>query len=514
MMFRGAIGLYVVSIFALVAGYFAVSTMDLESAMYLQASSTLQADTSNAARGIVMDVPTGRLYTNAKTTFAIGNTPIGSASTASHGHLHAELRPPASLAGPQKMTVTVTHPAIEEFRMDADIDVVAQPPPFVWPKATSRLVDEKKSTDAIWTGELRVMAIPPEGEIPRGLPAVAYFLLVDAATNAPVRGTLQITKLEGMVEKALPTELTTDDLGLVKVSVTAATSLRFTIEASAGERKGSGTVRLSTVPSQFSVAPTSLVAVPGQPLTAQVTTLHRSGGILVDLYDGERWAAADAFGVGPSGAGVRVTVPADARGPLVRLQVYQDLFDAGSAWDAQWLVVGPSAAPNSCPAALDKVLALLETNSERFAGWAKAARAIAQGPAASARCGHWLQASLLAVPPQFVPAPLLLNTQQGDREELEGWRDEVQRVLIVATALVLLIGFGIVMLLVLQGLARRQQQVDTVRELELELATDEDLASPLPRVDLDRWVLIVQTTIIVLTLFTFGASLLMLLTWM
>lgn len=514
-MFRAAIVLYVLCIFALVASYFAVSAVDVGAAMYLQAPPTLQADAPNAARGIVMDAPTGRLYAHAKTTFRIGSTVVGEAETASHGYLHATLRPPASLAGDQKLSVEVDHPGVEELGAEVPTTINTGPERFVWPAGTTRVTDEKESVLAAWDGGLKVLMIPPDGQIARGLPSVAYLLLVDAETEAPVSGTLTVTKIEGMLEKAIPTTLTTDELGLVKLPVAAATSVRLTITATQGERTGTGTVRLNTVPSQFSIDPHQLLAIPGQPYKANVSTLHRSGGILVDLYDGDRWANADAFGIGPQGAGVQVIVPQDVRGPIVAIQVYQDLFDAGTAWDSRWVAIAPSGSPAECRAAVGTVLALHETHSKLYAKWASHAKSI---PALDAqfkigRCDHWLEAALLAIPHSFVPAPLLMNTQRDDRAELEAWRDGVQRKLMFATAGVLLVGFAYVLLLVLQGLRRREHQSQTMRELELETASADELAQP-ARIDLERLVLVVQTVIIVLTLFTFGASLLMLLSWM
>lgn len=518
MLIRIALALYVLCIFALVASYFAVSGADLGAAMYLQAPSKLQADLPNAARGIVMDAPTGRLYVEADTQFTIEATQIGNAATAGHGHLHALLRPPEALAGPRKLDVTIDHPLIDEpFAGQADVHVEAGPQPFVWPPGTSRVSDEKEAVPTEWEGELEVKVIPPDGQIPRGLPSAVYLLLVDRETQAPVSGTIQVTKLEGMLEKGAPAEpITTDEMGLVKLPLTATTNARLTITATQDARTGQGTVRFTSVASQFSLAPQQLLAVPNQPVRAHVTSLHRSGGILVDLYDGGRWAAADAFGISPSGAGVQIVVPEDVQGPLVRMQVYQDLFDAGTAWDARWLVTAPTASPDECRVALRTVLELHQTHSERYARWATHARQIPDSDDRfrAGRCEQWLEAALLAVPHSFVPAPMLLNTQKGDREKLEQWKKQVQSRLIVATAGVLFVGFALVLLLVLQGLARREQTAHALREVHLETASEAELAEDPGGVDLDRLVIVTQTIIIVLTLFTFGASLLMLLSWM
>ena len=76
-LFRIAIVLYVACIFSLVGGYFAVSTMQLETSLYLQAPSTLHVDSPTSSRGIVMDAPTGRLFVDASTSYSIDGTEIG-----------------------------------------------------------------------------------------------------------------------------------------------------------------------------------------------------------------------------------------------------------------------------------------------------------------------------------------------------------------------------------------------------------------------------------------------------
>lgn len=517
LLFRGAIGLYVACIFVLVASHIAVSGMDIGAAMYLQAPRTLVAGMPTAARGLVMDAPTGRIYTDAPTSFRIGRDVVGVASTASHGHLHAQLQPQPGHVGAQRLQIDVKHPAVEDLEIAADVDVRAEPPPFRWPEAaTSRLTDEKKSTPAAWEGALEVVTIPADGEVPRGLPTRVYLLLRDRQTGAPVQGTITLTKTEGIVERPLPEVSRTDELGLVRLDFTATTSVRLTLSAHDGDRTGSGTVRFSSVASQFALEPTQLWVLPEQAVQAGVATLHRSGGILVDLYDGDRWVAADAFGIGPRGAGVRVVAPPQAQGPLLRLQVYQDLYEAGAAWDARWLVLTRGTGLDACTAGLRAVLELHRAQSGAAAQWAGHAleSSALAGPIGMARCEAWLEAALLAVPHRFVPAPLLLNTQQVDRSELERWRADVQTKLLVATSSVLLVGFAFVLLFVLQGLGRRQAQAAELYAVELETAADEEVPAPAPRVDLERVVLIVQTAIIVLTLLSFGASLVTLLTWL
>jgi hypothetical protein len=120
---------------------------------------------------------------------------------------------------------------------------------------------------------------------------------------------------------------------------------------------------------------------------------------------------------------------------------------------------------------------------------------------------------LLAVPHHFEPSPLLVNTQADDREELDTWRQRVQGRLMVATGGVLFVGFAFVLLLVMQGMQRSRRHADALMEVELETIEDgEELSHQ--GFDVGKALVVMQVVIIVATLFTFGASILMLLSFM
>src|SRR5690606_25616155 len=113
-----------------------------------------------------------------------------------------------------------------------------------------------------------------------------------------------------------------------------------------------------------------------------------------------------------------------------------------------------------------------------------------------------LEAALLAVPAHFEPAPILINSQRGDREKLAAWREQWQTQIIAATSAVLLIGFLFVILLVLQGTARAQRQRELLREVELETAEESELAEA-PSFDAERWLVVLRAVIMILSIFTF-----------
>lgn len=146
------IGLYVACITSLLATYFVVSNMDVQVSMYLQASETFVAGEPTAARGIVLDAPTGRLLVGAETELQIAGEPLGSGETKEHGHVHLKLSPPASLTGKQQVHIDVRHGSIEDFSVNAPVTVTAGSD-FVFPEeGTTRQTDEKKARTEEWEG--------------------------------------------------------------------------------------------------------------------------------------------------------------------------------------------------------------------------------------------------------------------------------------------------------------------------------------------------------------------------
>ena len=472
-----------------------------------------------------MNAPTGKLFVDAVTTFAIDGVEVGQAKTQSHGHLHAQLEPPVNLVGTRKLDIVVRHPQIEAFRTSVDVEIVRPGEAAAWPEATSRRSEGARTTEEEWEGELRVRLLPTNGELPRGLSSVAYLLLTDAE-GKPVQGAIKFEKVEGMLDGELAREYRTDALGLAQIELTPVTSLKIEVAATDADgppeaadsapRTGEGSLWVDAVVSQFSMRPTQSLAVPGLPVEALVSSLHRSGGVLVDLYESGRWVAADAYGIAPNVSGVRAVVPEDVRADVVRMQVYQDLFEQGTAWDVRWFARAPSQAPSQCSAALGRVLAVLASNDSTVKSWAASvlAEGVATDPArAAGRCSLWLEAALRAMPVHFEPSPILVNSQQTDRDELDAWREQMQSKLIVATTLVLVVGFLFILLLVLQGVQRSQRHAALIREVEIETASDSQLTDA-PSFDVEKWLVALRSAIVILTIFTFGAALIMLLGWL
>lgn len=509
--FRVAVGLYVLCVFVLVGGYIAVSAVELRPSIFVQTPETLVAGRDNGTRGIVLHSQNGQRLIGAHATWSINGATIGEGETRAGGYVHAALAP--SEATTSQLHVRVLDGAFDPIEVDADVVVAASAAPFAWPEGDSRLSDEKPTSHP-WEGALRVRVIPAGAEVPRGLQSTVYLLVTDAETHEPVQAEVAITKVEGLLE-GLARSAQTDTLGLARFELRAMSSARLTLTVTDTAPDGTprtteGTVRIHSVASQYALQPQQLMVLRGKPVNATVQSLHRSGGLLADLYDGQHWVRAAAFGITADGAGVQLNAPDVLDAPLVRLQVYGDLFTAGNAWDSRWLVPSKGNGPLDCFDALHDVLRLHQSQNTELAGWASAALQV-EDRSSTTRCAQQLEAALLAVPPEFVVPHARFNTRKAEQDELEAWRADVQTHMLAATVGVLLVGFFIVLLFVAQGLRRREQQAASLREVELESS---DLDRLPPKFDFDRLILVIQSLFVLFTLLTFGASLVMLMTWM
>lgn len=506
LLFRLAVALYVVCVFALIGSYIAISAVRAGPSIFVQTPQTLFVNRPNAARGVMIDSSTGHRVFGAKAAFAIDGDVIGAGTTKGRGHLHATLTP--TQPGTQ-LDIAIDHGVAEPFTADAPVEVEAGAPIFTWPEGTSRHGHDELPTSRPWEGPFRVQVLPKDGEVPRGLPVVAYLLVTAAESGAPVEVDVTVSKVEGILED-LPQSGRTDALGLMRLPMRAMSSARLTLDLTASESTSTGTVRINTVASQYALEPQQLLVVRGQPVQAVVHSLHRSGGVLADLYDGQHWVSGDAFALAPDGAGVSLVAPTQLDTPLVRLQVYGDMFTAGNAWDSRWLMPGKSDLAGRCVDALNDALQLHQAQNPDLATWAAAALAL-PSVQQSAGCERRLEAALLAIPPEFVTPHTRFNTKQAADDALEAWRTGLQQRLLTATIGALLVGLCVVILFVLQGFARREEQAAALREVELETAEGDRLQ---PRIDFERWLLITQSIFVLLTLITFGASVVMLMTWM
>lgn len=475
--FRAAVGACVLFLCALIAVYISVSLVDVQVAAYIQGPATLRQGAPNAIRGFIMNAPTGQLFSGARTRFVLnpgaGQVVIGDGETQPHGYVHTTLDVSTASVGQHTVKLTATHPLIDDFEADAQVDVGPAHTPAL-PTFSSRAPDNlEKPTPRAWTGALRVEPMAETPELVRGLPNLLALRVV-GVDGAPVAATVEVLKQEGPLEGEVPTEWHTDAFGVTSVRVKPVGGFRWTLRATSvgiePPLEGEGTLGFYTVPAQFSLEMTQNFLEPGGKAEGHVTTLYQSGGLMVDLWGDDRWVFADAFRISPSGAGLRVEAPKSARPRLWRVQVYDDVFAPGKAWDARWMAVSPDGR---CRRAIDPTLDVLGEFA-RHRTWVDALRRVMAGaaPMTEAQCNLLLGSLLQGVPTHFEEAHLIFNSKAKAEQDLEAWKAEVKSWLHALIAVALLLAFVVVLVFVAQGVATAQVQRRMLQDVDLELAGD------------------------------------------
>lgn len=513
--FRAAVGLYVLILGTLVAVFISVSLVHVQVAAYIQGPPTLTQGGPNAVRGMVINAPTGQLFSGAKTRFVLdpGETQVvvGEGETASHGYVHTTVDVSTAAVGPHTLELRAEHPLIENFQTQSPVDVRAPEERAPWSTFSSRAPDGSVAKgSSAWTGDLRVEAMAEHAELIRGLPNTIVLRVVDGE-GQPVQAVVEFVKLEGLLDGKMPASLTTDEFGLASVVAYPVGGFRWELKATSIGREvpltGEGKIAFASVPAQFSLQMVHHYLAPGGQADGQVSTLYQSGGLMVDLYSDGQWVFAEAFRISPSGAGLRVQAPVTVRPKLWHIQVYDDVFGAGNAWDSRWVAVSPDG---TCRRALDPTLGLL-AQVERHAKFVEGVRRVISSgaPLSEARCNDLLGALLQGFPPHFSEARLIFNSKAGAEKDLDVWKTEVKGWLQLLIGFALVLGFGVVMVFVGQGVAAARIQRQMLQDVNIELDGDGQLDSRW-----DRLAHFGRVALMIGTIALFCAGLLMVLKFM
>ncbi len=498
---RAAIVLYVVCLAALIGVIVSVSLMQVEHAAYVQASPTLEKGRPNAMRGVVLDAPTGHFVRRAGIEVSLvdgayegddgleglskrPSTLAAKGQTEPSGHVHLDARVPEDWrVGEQALVVRAHGAQTENFRAGSAVSVVERSAPTdYWPERTERLPkdDDRRHTKTVASsdGPIAIDLLPADGRVSRGLKSEVFLRTTERETGRPVSVELVFDKAEGMREGELPEKLRTDELGLARLHIVAMTDQSWTLsstpEGEEGE-KSSAKLHVITVPTQVALEMNEPLAVSGEPADGVVYSLFRSGGVMVDLYNGDDWVDAAAFGIRPDRSGVRAKVPAlDQKGLLYRVQVYKSIYDAGGAWDVEYLVAADGRELDDYQQAAPKLAAYVaeRTDDPYFDHLARSDAFVATIDKAKLR--RWIGAMLQTVPRHYDAPPLLINSQKAARDKLEAWKDGVKDDLMLLTAIALLIGLAVVGYLVVLGVKSYQKQNQMLRDVEFELSLDEE----------------------------------------
>lgn len=480
---RAAIVLYIVCIIGVISAYIGISSVETRQALYFQGDHVLQAGATSVVRGAFLDARIGQFAHPSDFRFwitppgepAASGKLVGRGKSGAGGFAHIALDIPADqAAGKYDLVLKASNPELGEYEARESVEIVSGVEiPQKWPSKTERAdiqqlaKKQTERTQKVAEEGVLIDVLPGDHEVVRGLPNKIYLRTRDARTHKPVSARLTVLSSKGYLEGTLPTELKTDRLGLVSLSLTPITDQVWQMEAETADGTKSETeVKLMTVAAQFAVQVKQPVVMQGKTIDGAVYSLFETGAFFFDLYQQERRVAASALGLQQGGSGFFVEMPPG--GDIYRLQVYGDFYHPANAWDSAYVVrVNDSSAEALRGAAL-QMLRFIATNTvSTDAYFSEILADNILETASTTELNRWLPAFLLAIPRQFDVSPTLFNTQHADRAELEVWKASVKSDLKILVGLVLLI--GIVALFYFTFMGIQQVRARSRRSYESEL---------------------------------------------
>lgn len=570
--YRGAIGLYVFCLMVLLGGYFGVVLLDVTYSIYVQGPPTLYAGQPQAIRGVLMSAQTGQIITRPH-SLSLGLLPKDTDLSLPLPPLEHELKLEPEPSGIFHATYGPEAPAGEYLLVsrakvhdEEDVFIATAPvrldvPPAAarlsargWPARSSRKSDDSATTQhpGIYEakGPVRIEVIPERPELIRGLEDEVFIRTVDAVTGQPMACELTLGALKGMVERPLPKTLRTDTTGLARLKMITVLALSVELKTTCGQpvvpeptpepnpepapalaaepakepepsNASSARLHIETVAAQVALTIPKPTAEPGATADALVTSLQTSGPVFVHTYGQGRWLEAATFGLAPGLSGLRVQAPRLEQDPIMRVQVYLDMYMQGRAWDERAVAVVSGADG-------DKVAFehLIARHAHHFKDRANgpAWRYLEQHRelwqvATSAQRKLMLEAALREVPPHFIKPQAMLNSLSGDRDKIEARKQKTRQELLVIIVLALFVGLIALGLVVVQGINEAQRRKRLLDEIDLELAEDpEALFEPEASFERSgssaRRAAIAQGVVILGTLVIFGALLIMMLRYL
>lgn len=504
---RSVIGLYVLTLALLIGAYIGISTFRVETATYLRMQSPIEKGRPNAMRGAVVETATGRFRRDVQLALNFGRDVEGSNSTGKDrslgevasdrwGVIEAAVKVPESVEeGRGTLKLELTGPNLPTFRASRDVSVVKSGDRGLdWPERTPRLT-EKEQNEAIRravtesSGPIAVDILPRDGELVRGLESPFFIRTYERETGRPIRAKVRFETIEGVGKwgamhdgNGVPSEITTDRMGLARVSLSPVGGQKLELvaqelgkqEEAAG--RGEATVRLHTVPAQFSLSATDRLVPGGRPLKGRVDSLFKSKRLFVDLFNGRDWIAARSVPVHRRRAEIDLKIP-EQRDPhwLYRLQIYKGMYGAGDAWESAWFVRSKGNDTADYRNAIEKLSEFIaEHGDDRYFTYLREAVPDAENARVDRDTWQrWLEAAALALPRHFEPVAPLFNTKKGDEELLKAWQQQTKGRLMLIIAAALVGALGVLLYIVIHGLMERREHNRRLAEVDLEMADAE-----------------------------------------
>lgn len=192
------------------------------------------------------------------------------------------------------------------------------------------------------TGATRLSLRPADHVLPGGLPTRLH-VRATTAGGQPVSTQVRLLPdrnlnpgANGGAATVIPDTVQTDAHGLAAFAFQPIHP-RFGFELQSADGS-SATRQLKMVATQFVLEGPVLVK-PGQRLTLGARALHRAGPMFVDLWQGDRWIAAETLELDNRSGALSFTLPALPSPALIWVQIYKSAYLPQDARGGRWILV-------------------------------------------------------------------------------------------------------------------------------------------------------------------------------
>lgn len=500
-MVRASVALYVACMVGLLTGYMVIAGMEVPAAGWVQGGPEV-APGPNALRVRLDRVKDGRaLLPAAPMTLTVGQTPA-TLSSPKAGVWPGVVELPDAPDGAVKVAFDALIDDEEHVRGAGEVRL--RRAPGLRPLTSRRQQEIQPGTIGVSgeSGEVKIVFLPAHGELVRGIPQRVYARTTDTY-GSPLACDITIIKRDGVLDGPDPTGWRTDEMGLGWLEVSPLMDMRMELSARCGTLTGEATWYLTSVPAQMTLSMASHAVKPGTSATGKLKTLATSGTLWVEVVEGGAWRWSGASGMGDGESAFSALIPPSAKEGLLQIQASQDMNDAGSAWEARYVVVTPEGDVRAAASWMGRLL--VSRDETRWRAWVGAMEA--RLPLASEQdVSLWLELMLSEIPPSFAPPTLWLHTIHEDQAKLDAWRAEARWWLFGAIALGMLVG-----LIGLTGAVGRMAALRAARLRAFEASELEEEAQGQLARGGDAMSVRVQAALVIGTLMLFGLCLLMVL---